>query len=251
MSVSGHVQGVSYRQRTGNNGNVVHEILNDFQNEPVLGNGHALGNGWLRILTFDPTQNQIRVESLTVEDGNCAIFANCQSDAVPELQPGNEPDHDQTQPTELHHRSPLADDAAGLRVQGQRSPVQGSHGPRAAPGTTLRSRNRDGPERQLRDGLGRRQRRQRRRADPRARLRPGRQRPLFADHGEQRCGGPAEAPRRRDRRLRPLRRGVGRRPGRRRLLRDLRARIQCQRQRALCGAHGEHRVDAASKRGRP
>jgi hypothetical protein len=79
MSVSGHVQGVSYRQRTGNHGNVVHEILSDFQNEPVLGTGHALGNGWLRLLTFDPAQNQIRVESLSVEDGNCAIFANCRA----------------------------------------------------------------------------------------------------------------------------------------------------------------------------
>src|SRR5262245_35815660 len=79
MSVSGHIQGVSYRQRTGNNGNVVHEILNDFQNEPVLGTGHALGNGWLRVLTFKPAQNQIAVESLSVEDGNCAIFANCRS----------------------------------------------------------------------------------------------------------------------------------------------------------------------------
>jgi hypothetical protein len=79
MSVSGHIQGVSYRQRIGNNGNVVHEILNDFQDEPVLGNGHALGNGWMRRLTFNPAQNQIAVESFSVEDGNCAIFANCRS----------------------------------------------------------------------------------------------------------------------------------------------------------------------------
>jgi len=79
MSVSGHIQGVSYRQRTGNNGNVVHEILNDFQSEPVLGNGSALGNGWLRVLTFKPTQNQIDVETISAEDGNCAIFANCQA----------------------------------------------------------------------------------------------------------------------------------------------------------------------------
>ncbi|WP_437817528.1 metallophosphoesterase [Sorangium sp. So ce1078] len=79
MSVSGHIQGVSYRRRTGNNGNIIHEILNDFQNEPVLGNGHALGNGWLRVLTFSPAQNQITVQTLSVEDGNCAIFANCQA----------------------------------------------------------------------------------------------------------------------------------------------------------------------------
>lgn len=77
MSVSGHIQGVSYRQRTGNNGNVVHEILNDFQNEPVLGTGRALGNGWLRVLKFEPLANRISVESLSVEHGNCAIFSNC------------------------------------------------------------------------------------------------------------------------------------------------------------------------------
>lgn len=77
LMVSGHVQGVSYRQRTGNAGNVVHEILSDFQSEPVRGTGTALGNGWLRLLTFKPSTNQIAVESLSVEDGNCAIFANC------------------------------------------------------------------------------------------------------------------------------------------------------------------------------
>jgi len=76
MSVSGHIQGVSYRQRTGNNGNLVHEILNDFQSEPVLGTGRALGNGWLRVLTFNPAQNQLNVESLSVENGNFSIFAN-------------------------------------------------------------------------------------------------------------------------------------------------------------------------------
>jgi hypothetical protein len=76
LVVSGHVQGVSYRQRTGNNGNLVHEILTDFQNEPVRGTGTALGNGWLRVLTFDPTLNRIGVETLSVEAGNFAIFTN-------------------------------------------------------------------------------------------------------------------------------------------------------------------------------
>src|SRR5262249_14214120 len=74
MMVSGHIQGGAYRQRTGNNGNVVHEILSDFQNEPVRGTGTALGNGWLRVLTFNPAQNQIAVESLSVENGNFSIF---------------------------------------------------------------------------------------------------------------------------------------------------------------------------------
>jgi predicted phosphodiesterase len=76
LAVSGHVQGVAYNKRTGLNGNVVHEILTDFQDEPVLGNGTALGNGWLRVLNFDPALNQIAVETLSVEAGNFAIFAN-------------------------------------------------------------------------------------------------------------------------------------------------------------------------------
>ena len=74
MVVSGHIQGVSYRLRTGNAGNDVHHILTDFQSEPVLGTGTALGNGWLRVLTFDPANDSIAVESLSVESGNTAIF---------------------------------------------------------------------------------------------------------------------------------------------------------------------------------
>lgn len=81
LMVSGHIQGVSYRQRTGLAGNVVHEILTDYQSEPVRGTGTALGNGWLRVLNFDPAQNRISVESLSVEAGNFSIFAN----GTPEL----------------------------------------------------------------------------------------------------------------------------------------------------------------------
>jgi Calcineurin-like phosphoesterase len=74
LAASGHIQGVAYRKRTGLNGNVVHEILSDFQSEPVLGNGTALGNGWLRVLTFNPAQDTINIETLTTEAGNSAIF---------------------------------------------------------------------------------------------------------------------------------------------------------------------------------
>lgn len=68
LAVSGHIQGTAYRKRTGLNGNVVHEILTDFQSEPVL------GNGWLRVLTFNPVQDGIGVETLSVEAGNSNIF---------------------------------------------------------------------------------------------------------------------------------------------------------------------------------
>ncbi|WP_308366041.1 MULTISPECIES: metallophosphoesterase [unclassified Microbulbifer] len=75
LMVSGHIQGTSYNKRVGQNGNVVHEILTDFQSEPVLGNGTALGNGWLRVLTFKPDENKISVETLSVEAGNTSIFS--------------------------------------------------------------------------------------------------------------------------------------------------------------------------------
>lgn len=74
MTVSGHIHGSSYRMRTGNNGNSVHEILTDFQSEPLMGDGTAMGNGWIRVLTFNPNNEEIVVETLSVEEGNYEVF---------------------------------------------------------------------------------------------------------------------------------------------------------------------------------
>lgn len=49
-----------YRQQSSNvDGNVIHEVLADYQDDP---NG---GNGWLRIMHFDVAANQIEVDSYT------------------------------------------------------------------------------------------------------------------------------------------------------------------------------------------
>ncbi len=55
MVVCGHAAGVAYRQSEGLRGNLVHELLTNYQQ---LENG---GNGWLRILEFAPRENIIRV----------------------------------------------------------------------------------------------------------------------------------------------------------------------------------------------
>lgn len=74
LVVSGHVPGVSYHRRAGNAGNPVHEILTDFQQEPVRATDFLLGNGWLRVLKVNPTAGTVDVETLSVEDGNPAVF---------------------------------------------------------------------------------------------------------------------------------------------------------------------------------
>lgn len=57
LVVSGHVPeiGVARRFGVGPNGNLVNEVLSDFQNEP---NG---GNGWLRIMKVQPALNRVDV----------------------------------------------------------------------------------------------------------------------------------------------------------------------------------------------
>ena len=56
LMLGGHVSGEGQRSDTFN-GNTVHTLLSDFQNRT---NG---GNGWLRILTFRPTDNLITVQT--------------------------------------------------------------------------------------------------------------------------------------------------------------------------------------------
>lgn len=54
LMVGGHVPGAGIRQDTFN-GNTIYSVLVDYQSEP---NG---GNGWLRIMEFDPPNNQIHM----------------------------------------------------------------------------------------------------------------------------------------------------------------------------------------------
>jgi hypothetical protein len=74
MVLSGHVNDVEHEIRTGDSGCEVHEILTDYQAE--MSEIHKKkgktkmeksGNGWLRILQFDPKENKIHVSSFSVD----------------------------------------------------------------------------------------------------------------------------------------------------------------------------------------
>jgi hypothetical protein len=72
MVLSGHVTDVEHIIRKGGAGNDVHEILTDYQNErskqnPYTKKGKRSGNGWLRILQFNPNENKIHVSSRSVD----------------------------------------------------------------------------------------------------------------------------------------------------------------------------------------
>jgi len=72
--VAGHFTGSVHTERTGNNRNIVHEFLTDYQNEPLGGTGYRLGNGWLKWLTIFPHENLVKVFTNTVEPNNSSIF---------------------------------------------------------------------------------------------------------------------------------------------------------------------------------
>ncbi|MEX1095026.1 MAG: metallophosphoesterase [Planctomycetales bacterium] len=57
LVVSGHFAGTNVQTSANDDGGTVIEMLADYQN---LANG---GNGWLRVLTFDPAQQRIHVET--------------------------------------------------------------------------------------------------------------------------------------------------------------------------------------------
>jgi hypothetical protein len=63
LVLSGHIigDGLGRLTSTGVNGNLVHQILANYQDPPIpSGNG---GNGWLRIMKFVPRENKIEVRT--------------------------------------------------------------------------------------------------------------------------------------------------------------------------------------------
>ncbi|MBW2524946.1 MAG: metallophosphoesterase [Deltaproteobacteria bacterium] len=86
MVVSGHVGDSEYVPRQGHNGNVVHQLLVDYQFEAFCGasdptacthhcrEGTYTGNGWLRLLTFYPRQSRVHAQTLTVQEGDPQVF---------------------------------------------------------------------------------------------------------------------------------------------------------------------------------
>lgn len=67
MVLSGHVTDVEHEILKGNAGNEVHEILTDYQRERSKEDYKRSGNGWLRILQFNPNENKIHVSSHSVD----------------------------------------------------------------------------------------------------------------------------------------------------------------------------------------
>jgi len=86
MTLAGHVTDSEYRASTGNNGNTVHEMLVDYQAEVACsesqpescdahcGGGDHTGNGWLRLLTFDPAAGLVYAETFSAEEGDSSVF---------------------------------------------------------------------------------------------------------------------------------------------------------------------------------
>lgn len=76
MVVCGHVTESVVNTKVGVGGNTIYEMLVDYQGERVQGTGSNLGNGWLRILQFDPANNKINGSTITAAPGDAAIFTN-------------------------------------------------------------------------------------------------------------------------------------------------------------------------------
>ena len=83
LVLSGHITDSEHMVRVGNAGNLVHEVLTDYQNEEPCSSGLCLGacdgpekigNGWLRTVEFIPGENRIQFSSHSAEDGNGAFF---------------------------------------------------------------------------------------------------------------------------------------------------------------------------------
>ena len=88
----GHVGDSEYRQRTGNSGNKVNEMLVDYQYEKRCTYSSAKdcvnhckgasgsGNGWLRQLIFDPKTNTVTARTLSVLEGSSSTFPKGESE---------------------------------------------------------------------------------------------------------------------------------------------------------------------------
>lgn len=87
MVLSGHVGDSERLEKKGNNGNIVEQILTDYQFEAPCNaaklsqcTSHCshipdAGNGWLRVVTFYPKTNKVKVTTTTVLSGSKSVFS--------------------------------------------------------------------------------------------------------------------------------------------------------------------------------
>jgi hypothetical protein len=164
MVAAGHVGDSEYRARTGNNDNEVHEILVDYQFEgpcdeasaerctEACRQGSYTGNGWLRLLHFEPELGQVRAETVTVEDGNGALFPS--GEPVLYCSPlydgdgdggawydqyPDEPDHDYSFSLDLVSPQTYAYDDLGSRAFEDRTVNSTASGDQGAPAVAVAS----------------------------------------------------------------------------------------------------------------
>jgi hypothetical protein len=100
----GHITESYVGTKTGTAGNTIYEMVVDYQAERPLGdpNKAALGNGWLRLLTFNPDTNRIDASTTTVLSGDTRLFVN----GVDQFYDGSY----NSSPTHSHHKFSLAYD---------------------------------------------------------------------------------------------------------------------------------------------
>ncbi len=86
MTVCGHLDQANHRVDLGTDGHPIYSLIQDYQ---MRSNG---GNGWLRIMTFDPQADTIHVEtySPTVEGGRFINKPTAHADNQPNETGGNE-----------------------------------------------------------------------------------------------------------------------------------------------------------------
>lgn len=77
MAMCGHVTESVVNTKTGWGGNTIYEMLVDYQSEkPRNLTSPNLGNGWLRILTFNPDSNTISASTVSVAAGDTNVFTS-------------------------------------------------------------------------------------------------------------------------------------------------------------------------------
>lgn len=78
MVVCGHVGESMVNTKTGVCGNTIYEMVVDYQFEKPLNDASkgGLGNGWMRLLTFDPDNNKIDARTFSVVSGDATFFTN-------------------------------------------------------------------------------------------------------------------------------------------------------------------------------
>jgi len=75
MAMCGHVTESVMNTKTGWGGNTIREMLVDYQSEsPKNQASPNLGNGWLRVLEFDPDTNTVDASTISVAAGDSNVF---------------------------------------------------------------------------------------------------------------------------------------------------------------------------------